>query len=191
MTTIKILCATLYTVLAIGVNPLLAQETDIETIKALRAGDMRLVNIHAEPKKIIEANILDVEGNEIDLSAYLGKTVLLNFWATWCAPCRAEMPSLDALNRELGGDQFAVVTIATGRNPVPMVQQFFKETNINTLPILRDPTMGFARQSGVLGLPVTLILNPQGHEIARMQGEADWNSTDAKKLLQALIMSDL
>lgn len=191
MTKFKILCATLYTLLALGANPLAAQGIDVEAIKELRAGDMRAVAIHSEPKPLITKSFLDADGNEIDLTSLTGKTILLNFWATWCAPCRAEMPSLDALNEALGGDNFAVVTIAAGRNPMPMIEQFFADINVKTLPKYRDPKMTFSRASGVLGLPVTLVLNPQGQEIARVQGEADWNSPDAHTLINAIIAGNL
>jgi thiol-disulfide isomerase/thioredoxin len=191
VTKIKILCATLYTLLALGANPLAADNLDIEALKNLRMGDMRAVAIHSEPKPMIAKTFLDADGNEIDLTSLAGKTILLNFWATWCAPCRAEMPSLDALNEALGGDDFAVVTVAAGRNPMPMIEQFFTDIEVKTLPKFRDPKMTFSRASGVLGLPVTLVLNPQGQEIARVQGEADWNSPDAHTLLNAIIAGNL
>lgn len=191
MTKIKILCATLYTLLAVGANPLAAETLDVDAIKELRAGDMRLVAIHSDPKPMTTVPFLDADGGEMDLSKYAGKTILLNFWATWCAPCRAEMPSLDALNQELGGDDFEVVTVATGRNPPAMIAKFFEDNGITSLPKLRDPKMKLARASGVLGLPVTLVVSPDGAEIARLQGEADWNSEEAQALLNALIASNL
>jgi len=195
VTKIKFLWATLYTLLAVGAillaTQFMDQSVDNSALNDLRAGDMRKVAIHAEPKAMITTPFLDANGVEIDLSKFKGKTVLLNFWATWCAPCRAEMPSLDALNQTLGGDDFAVVTIATGRNPVPMIEQFFESTNVKSLPMLRDPKMSLARATGVFGLPVTLVLNPQGQEIARVQGEADWNSPDAHVLLNAFIKGNM
>lgn len=191
MTKLKFLCATLYTLLAVGANPLAAQTLDVEALRNLRAGDMRLVTIHSEPKPMSSETFLDGDGAQIDISAYAGKTILLNFWATWCAPCRAEMPSLDALNQKLGGENFAVVTIATGRNPTPMIAQFFTDIGITSLPMVRDPSMAFARDSAVFGLPVTLVVNPSGQEIARVQGEADWNNPDAFALLNAMIEGNM
>lgn len=97
------------------------------------------------------------------------------------------MPSLDALQAELGGDDFQVVTIATGRNPMPAIKSFFSETGVINLPILLDPRQSLARNMGALGLPATMIIDREGREVARLVGDADWHSADALALLRALI----
>ena len=97
------------------------------------------------------------------------------------------MPGLDRLQAELGGDAFEVVTIAVGRNPVPAIRKFFDKGNITHLPILRDPQQALAREMAVLGLPITVILNPEGQEIARLQGDAEWDSDSARAIVSALI----
>jgi thiol-disulfide isomerase/thioredoxin len=112
---------------------------------------------------------------------------VLNFWATWCAPCRKEMPQLSELQAELGGDAFEVVTIATGRNPPQAMQRFFEEIGVDNLPLHMDPKQALAREMAVMGLPITVILNPEGQEIARMRGDADWSSDSAKAIVSALI----
>lgn len=111
---------------------------------------------------------------------------MLNFWATWCAPCRKEMPSLDRL-AATSGDSVAVVTVATGRNPPPAVKRFFEEIGVQNLPVLLDPKSALARKMGVFGLPLTVILNPEGQEVARLIGDAEWDSADARAMLDALI----
>ena len=176
--------AVLYTALALGANTALA---DFASIEALRDGDMKKLNFHSTPKAVEPPALVDIDDQPVSLSEHDGKIVLLNFWATWCAPCRAEMPSLNALQEQLGGDDFAVVTVATGHNPKPGINRFFDETDITVLPKWRDPKQTFARAMGVLGLPVTVILDRDGQEIARLIGDAHWDSDSAVSIIQALI----
>lgn len=173
--------AVVYTALALGANPVAADPA----LEALKSGDMRKLVVHSTPIAAGDATFTDPEGKTHSLADWQGKVVVLNFWATWCAPCRAEMPSLDALQKDIGPDA-AVVTIATGRNLLPAIEKFFTETRVQNLPILLDPKSGLARQMGVVGLPVTVLLDKQGREVARMIGEADWNSPEAKAVLAEL-----
>ena len=177
------LVVVLYTSLMLGAN---AGHADVAAADAARAGDMRRVAFGAAPLALPEIGVVDEEDAPRMLAEYKGQWVLLNFWATWCAPCRAEMPTLQALDAAMG-DDFSVVTVATGRNSVEGIDKFFAEAGITSLPKLRDPKSELARNMGVLGLPLTVILNPEGQEIARMIGDADWNSADAKAMLTALI----
>ncbi|MGR3499522.1 MAG: TlpA family protein disulfide reductase [Limimaricola soesokkakensis] len=156
-------------------------------IEALREGDMRKLAVHAEPQRGSDVAFESEEGGEITLAAYEGKPVLVNFWATWCAPCRVEMPQLAALQDEYGGEDFEVVTIATGRNDPASMERFLTEIGAETLPRHKDPRQALARDFGVLGLPVTLILDAEGREIGRLQGEADWSSDSARAIIEALI----
>lgn len=180
----------LYVALAFGANPVNAGPLTREAMMELRTGDMRKLAIHAEAEKLPVFSLLDMQKGEHSMDEFNGKYVLLNFWATWCAPCRKEMPSLDALQAELGGDDFEVVLIAAGRNPLPAISKFFKEAELSNLETLRDPTQGFTNLMGVFGLPATLILNPEGLEIARMRGDAEWHSEDAVAFLKAVIAGD-
>jgi thiol-disulfide isomerase/thioredoxin len=183
----KFLFAMLYAAITLGANPVLAQSLDLSALSALRAGDMQKLVIHSEPKKLRKATFLDAEGEKISLKDYRGKVMLLNFWATWCPPCLAEMPSLDALQTELGGDDFTVLTVATGRNPLPAIKKFFAKAKIENLPILRDPKQSFARANAVFGLPTTIIIDTDGMEIARVTGDANWYSDEALILIKALL----
>lgn len=176
--------ALVYTALVFGANTAMA---DMSAISDLREGDMRKLILHNEPRDAIEAGFETVDGAPMSLAEYEGKIVVLNFWATWCAPCRHEMPSLSALEAEFGGDDFAVVTVATGRNPVPAMEQFFTEIEVDNLPLHKDPTQAYARQMGVLGLPMTMIIDAEGREIGRMIGDADWHSDSARAVVSALI----
>ncbi len=174
----------LYIALGLGANGALA---DLSEIADLRAGDMKKLNLHSAPKPVSSAGFVHEDGSEASLADFRGKYVLLNFWAVWCGPCKVEMPMLSALQNELGGAQFEVVTLATSRNAPPAIRKFFDDAGIDNLPQHRDPQSAVAREMGVFGLPVTVILNPEGQEIARLQGEADWSSENALTLLRALI----
>jgi thiol-disulfide isomerase/thioredoxin len=176
--------AVLYTALAFGANTAFAGTADLE---ALREGSMKKLAFAAEPSAVPSTTFTDASGAEHSLADWRGKYVLVNFWATWCAPCRKELPELDALNRDFGGEDFAVVTIATGRNPVPAIERLFAEVGVESLPILLDPKQALSRDMGVLGLPVSVILGPEGHEIARMSGDAEWNSDSARAIIGALV----
>lgn len=174
----------LYTALALGANTALA---DTAALEALRDGDMRKLNFHSEPQPVSAQPFTTWEGQEGRLADYAGKYIVLNFWATWCAPCRKEMPQLSQLQAEMGGDAFEVVTIATGRNPPQAMQRFFDEIGVDNLPLHMDPKQQLARDMAILGLPITVILNPEGMEIARLRGDADWSSDSAKAIIAALV----
>jgi thiol-disulfide isomerase/thioredoxin len=179
----RLILAVLYTALAIGANPAMA---DVAKAEGLREGTMRKL-IFGGPYEVSQEAFTDATGAEMRLADFSGKHVLVNFWATWCAPCRKEMPMLADLQSEFGGEDFEVVTIATGRNPQPAIDRFFEEIGVENLPKYLDPRSSLARDMDVLGLPITLILDPEGREIARMRGDAEWNSDSAKAVIRALI----
>lgn len=172
-------------VLYMGLS-LSANAADWSSVEALREGDLKKL-IFADPVAAPTVEFTDFDGAPMTLADYKGKIVLLNFWATWCGPCRAEMPMLSELQAELGGDNFDVVTVATGRNPPPAMTRFFDSINVDNLPLHRDPQQALAREMGVLGLPMTMILDRDGNEIARLRGDAHWSSDSAKAIVTALI----
>nr|WP_235871388.1 TlpA disulfide reductase family protein [Shimia sediminis] len=159
----------------------------MSAVAALRQGDMKKLNFHPELRETSKLTFITADGGTGSLADYKGKVVLLNFWATWCAPCRKEMPMLAELQRELGGPDFEVVTLATGRNPVPALKKFFDEIGVDNLPLHRDPKQEIAREMAVLGLPVSMLINREGMEIARLTGDADWSSNSAKAILTKVI----
>lgn len=179
----RIVLAVLYTALAFTANAALAGQAELE---ALRDGTMKKL-MFSDPAPVSDAAFTDADGGEHRLSDFAGKHVLVNFWATWCAPCRKEMPMLSELQAEFGGDAFEVVTIATGRNELTGIRKFFEEVGVDNLPLYLDPKQALAREMAVLGLPITVILDPAGREIARMRGDAEWNSESAKAIIRELI----
>ena len=174
-----------YTLLVAGANPALAGTADIA---GLREGDMKKLVIHDAPQAASDVTFeREDDGEAMSLTDYEGKIVLVNFWAPWCAPCRKEMPQLNALQKEFGGDDFEVLTIATGRNTPDGIKRFFADAGVDSLPRHQDPKQALASQMGIFGLPITVIMDPEGREIARLRGDADWSSDSAKAIVQALI----
>jgi thiol-disulfide isomerase/thioredoxin len=176
---VRKLLVVLYTALMLGANPAAAD------VSSLMQGDMKKLMLLDAPVAVPEAVLLDAEDGEHALADYKGKWVVLNFWATWCAPCRREMPSLERLQAAM--PELAVVPVATGRNAVEGIRRFFDEAEVKSLPILRDPQSDLARAMHVMGLPVTVIINPDGQEVARLIGDAEWDSDSAKAVLAALM----
>jgi thiol-disulfide isomerase/thioredoxin len=174
----------LYTALALGANTALAGISDVA---ALRSGTMKKLVVHASAKPVGTTLLGTMDGAQTSLSDFRGKYLLVNFWATWCAPCLKEMPQLDALQQEFGGEDFQVLTIATGRNQPAAIKRFFKKAAIKALPVLTDPKQALAREMDVLALPVTLVLDREGREVARMVGDAEWYGDSGRAIIAALI----
>ncbi|MCZ4352701.1 TlpA disulfide reductase family protein [Roseovarius aestuarii] len=170
-----------------GISARSSVSADYSGYQQMLEGDMQKLRFHSASKPVATAAFLTDSGANMTLAEYQGKFLLLNFWATWCAPCRKEMPMLSALQDEFGGDNFQVVTLATGRNPPPAIKAFFGDIGVTNLPLHRDPKQAVAREMGVLGLPISVIVSPDGQEIARMQGDADWSSDSARAMIKALI----
>lgn len=159
---------------------------DWSAVEALREDQMRKLMFHSVPQETSDAVFLDEDGGEMTLADLEGGHVVLNFWATWCAPCRKEMPSLANLQAQLGDEDFRVVTVASGRNPPEAIDRFFTEEAIEGLPKYRDPDMALSRSMAVAGLPITVILDPEGMEIARLRGDAYWDTDSAVAIINAI-----
>jgi thiol-disulfide isomerase/thioredoxin len=185
----NIFAALLYT--SMSLTAIAAQGFDLSQVEDLREGKMRGLVFHEVPEDVSDKSFQDADGNPIQLSDYNGKYVLLNFWATWCAPCRHEMPAINQLSNAFSGEAFAVVPLASGHNPLPAIRKFYQENALNDLPIMQDPRSSFSRDMGVLSLPITILINPEGKEIARMKGDADWFSQSAQDIIQVLVNENL
>ncbi|MCF1506005.1 TlpA family protein disulfide reductase [Afifella sp. H1R] len=127
---------------------------------------------------IADLTFEDSEGNSVSLADFRGKAVLLNVWATWCPPCREEMPSLDRLQAELGGPDFEVVPLSIDRNGLDAVRPFFAEIGIENLDIYLDQPAASMKALNVLGLPTTLLIDSSGRELQRWAGPKEWDSPE-------------
>lgn len=150
-------------------------------VAAMRGADV--------PQSMSELTFTGPDGKPVRLVDFKGKTLLVNLWATWCLPCREEMPALDALETKRGGDDFQVVTvnIDTGDDAKP--KAFLSEIGVKSLQLYRDPSMGvfndLKRKNLAFGLPVTMLVDKEGCQIAAMNGPADWSSDDAARFIDA------
>ena len=179
----------LYTALGLCANlcALPALAADLTPLRSGAMNKLVIAEAPAQPENVLDVALPLLGGDSAKLADYRGKVVLVNFWATWCAPCRKEMPALAALQSRLGGDDFSVVTVASGRNPEPAIQKFFAEAGVEGLPVLRDERQSLARQMGVLGLPVSVILDREGREVARLIGDAEWDGPEAEAVIRAVL----
>ncbi len=149
-------------------------------------GDMRKLIVADPPKPVAAAPFRDEKDAEITLDAFKGRVVLLNLWATWCIPCRAEMPSLDRLQGLVNDPGFALVAVAQDRAGRQKVEKFLAEISPGIKPYL-DATMKSARAWGAPGLPTTILIDRQGREVARLVGEAHWDTPEAVAVIKALL----
>ena len=127
------------------------------------------------------------DGSEHHLKDFLGHGMVINLWATWCAPCVQEMPSLARLSQTLAPDDIAVLPLASDRGGARAVASFFREHNIAALPVLLDPRSAAAHALQVRGIPTSLVIDRRGREVARMEGAADWSTPAAAALVRQLV----
>ncbi|HYD30710.1 MAG TPA: TlpA disulfide reductase family protein [Azospirillaceae bacterium] len=135
------------------------------------------------PRPVPDLAFLDGEGRPVTLGDFRGRVVLLNLWATWCGPCVKEMPSLDRLQESLGGAAFQVVALSQDRAGGRVVEGFFEKHGLAHLPMYLDPTGEAMKVLKPRGLPLTVLIDREGNEIGRLEGGAEWDSGEAKRLV--------
>ncbi|MDX8480491.1 TlpA disulfide reductase family protein [Mesorhizobium sp. VK24D] len=142
------------------------------------------------PVAVPGISFTDEAGKQKTLADYSGKVVLLNIWATWCAPCRKEMPTLDRLQAKLGGPNFEVVALSVDRKGPDAVKKFFAETGVTHLALNIDTSTKAMFTLGAVGLPMTLLIDRDGKEIARLIGPAEWDAPDMVDFIRGRIAAN-
>ena len=160
-----------------------------ETLKPYLTGEVAAMIPVSEPKLIQGLNFQDKAGTPMTMANFADKTVLINLWATWCVPCREEMPALNNLQKAAGGEAFQVLAINIDTGDVEKPQTFLEETGVDALGLYRDASMGvfnqLKREGLAFGLPVTLLVDGKGCLLGSMNGPAVWDGADAKALVVA------
>lgn len=156
-------------------------------LKGLNRGAMAAFIVRPAPMDVGNFSFENAKGEKLTGADLKGKVILLNIWATWCVPCRDEMPQLNALQAELGGDQFEVVAISIDKGGPEKAEKFLSEIDVTDLAFYYDPTGKLFATLKAVGMPTTLLLDPQGKEIGRLVGPADWAAPAAKTLVKAAI----
>jgi thiol-disulfide isomerase/thioredoxin len=138
------------------------------------------------PQDPPDAAFLTQDGTEHHLSEFKGRGMVVNMWATWCAPCVAEMPSLEALSKALAPHDIAVLPLSSDRGGADVVQAWYQAHGITLLPVLLDPRSAVARAFNARGIPTTVIINTGGKVVARLEGAADWSAPEGQALVRKL-----
>jgi thiol-disulfide isomerase/thioredoxin len=154
-------------------------------------GEVAAVNVAKSPLKLPDLAFQDAAGRSLTLEHWRGRTVLLNLWATWCVPCRTEMPALDALEKRLGGPGFEVVAVNIDTRDPDKPKAWLTELGVTKLAYYADPAAKTFQDLKVvgraIGMPTTLLVDPNGCEIGTIAGPAEWASDDAIKLIEAAV----
>lgn len=156
-------------------------------LAGLNTGQMANFVIHKTPRDVPDLTFVDGADQPKSLADWSGQVVLLNLWATWCGPCRHEMPSLDRLEAALGGNGFEVVALSIDKGGLERPRKFLEDIKVEKLKLYLDPTSKAAVKLRAVGMPTTLLLGPDGKELGRLVGPAEWDSDEAKALIRAAL----
>ena len=143
--------------------------------------------IHGQKRALPDLKLQFEDGKTGGLARFEGEVLVLNLWATWCAPCRKEMPQLDALQAYFDGRAVRVIALTLDRGTGDKPKEFLQELGVKHLTWVHDGSYKSARALGLIGLPTTLIIDTEGYEIGRLAGEADWNSAAVHQLIEQVL----
>jgi thiol-disulfide isomerase/thioredoxin len=159
----------------------------------LVGGEVAGFSVARQPEKLADLAFAGTDGAPMSLAAFKGKIALVNLWATWCVPCRQEMPALDRLQAALGGDDFSVVPVSIDIGDPDRPAAFLQSIAVKNLPLYTDRTTRIFEELKArglaVGLPVTVLLDRNGCSLGHINGPAEWDSGDGQKLIQAAIKS--
>ena len=133
--------------------------------------------INKELKKINDLTFLDAQNNKVNLDNYRGKLILINFWATWCAPCKEEMPSLDLLQNNKKLESLQIFPINVGQDKIEKAEKFFEDLKIKNLEIYFDNSINLTKKFALRGIPTSILINKEGEEFARIIGSINFNDS--------------
>ncbi|MBI3453316.1 MAG: TlpA family protein disulfide reductase [Rhodospirillales bacterium] len=167
----------------IGPSPAIAASGRGHAPPVLR-GQYQEFRVHPAPVEAPEIGFSDSAAAKLGLADFRGRVILVNFWATWCAPCVEEMPALDRLQARLGGPDFEVVAISIDRQGLPLIVPFLDRLGIKALKHYLDPSGASPRTLKVRGLPTTILIGRDGREIGRLEGAATWDSAAAEAFIR-------
>ena len=164
----------------------IAESKYAEKTQDIIRGELRKFIFSESTEILPNPFILDANGNMVEIG-YDEDILIINFWATWCAPCKKEMPSLNSLAQNLKYEDIQIITIASGRNSKEAIDGFFDDNNLVNLKKYRDPKGKIAVKYGVTALPTTVLINPTGIEIGRIIGDIDWDTADVRLFFKKLL----
>lgn len=161
--------------------------TKLSALAGLATGEVVNFTLSEPPKPVPDNEIKDMHGQTVTLPQFQGKVLVVNFWATWCAPCKRELPSLDRLQERVGTDDLAVLAISIDRRGVDKVQPYLDQVPLPHLSVLLDKKNKLGRGMGTFGLPTTVLVDQRGHEVGRLIGPAEWDSDESIALVRYVI----
>ena len=164
----------------------IAESKYAEKTKDIIRGELRKFIFSEKMEVLPKPLILDANENMVEIG-YDEDILIINFWATWCAPCKKEMPSLNSLAQNMRYEDIQIITIASGRNSKEAIDGFFDDNNLVNLKKYRDPRGRIAIKYGVTALPTTVVINPTGIEIGRIIGDIDWDTADVRLFFKQLL----
>ncbi|ODT70130.1 MAG: hypothetical protein ABS75_13525 [Pelagibacterium sp. SCN 63-23] len=169
------------------------QSMQAQVVDAAATGHLAALNGTGEGRGYADMAFKDEAGTDMTIADFSGKALLVNFWASWCVPCREEMPALDEIATDYNSDRFMVlpINLDIGAGGLEKAQDFLDEGQFENLPLYADSTFSaferLKREAVAIGLPATLLLDPEGCELAVLQGPAEWQSPDGRAVVEALI----